>query len=119
MLGSQSTATSCEEVVGLDRNEENGYHFRLWHFCLGHRLRSWGTMNKVSIRAEMLVVGGLAILAAVLCIFAHWEPRFPGDLRLTRLLQSIDSRALDSIMEWVSFLSGTGEPLCWPLPVAF
>ena len=79
-------------------------------------------MNKLSIRAEMLVVGGLAILATVLCICAHWEPRFPGDLRLTRLLQSIDSRALDSIMEWVSFLSGdwrapvlavTGSLLIW------
>jgi membrane-associated phospholipid phosphatase len=63
-------------------------------------------MNRPSIRAEMLVVGGLAILAAVLCICAHWEPRFPGDLRLTLLIQSIDSRALDSIMEWVSFLTG-------------
>jgi membrane-associated phospholipid phosphatase len=69
-------------------------------------------MNKLPLRAEMLVVGGLAILAAVLCVCAHWEPRFPGDLHLTRLLQSIDSRALDSIMEWVSFLTGG-----WRAPV--
>ena len=63
-------------------------------------------MNQHFSRKGMLGIGGLAILAAVLCICAHWEPRFPGDLRLTLLVQSIDSRALDSIMEWVSLLTG-------------
>jgi membrane-associated phospholipid phosphatase len=63
-------------------------------------------MNRRFSRKEMLGIGGLAVLAAVLCICAHWEPRFPGDLRLTLLVQSIDSEALDSIMEWVSLLTG-------------
>ena len=69
-------------------------------------------MNQRFSRKGILGIGGLAILAAVLCICAHWEPRFPGDLRLTHLVQSIDSKALDSIMEWVSFLTGG-----WQAPV--
>jgi membrane-associated phospholipid phosphatase len=69
-------------------------------------------MNQRFSRKGMLGIGGLAILAAVLCICAHWEPRFPGDLRLTLLVQSIDSKALDSIMEWVSLLTGG-----WRAPV--
>ncbi len=66
-------------------------------------------MNRRFSRKETLGIGGLAILATILCICAHWEPRFPGDLRLTLLVQSIDSAALDSVMEWVSFLTGD-----WP-----
>jgi membrane-associated phospholipid phosphatase len=69
-------------------------------------------MNQSFSRKGMLGIGGLAILAAVLCICAHWEPRFPGDLRLTLLIQSIDSEALDSVMRWVSLLSGG-----WRAPV--
>ena len=69
-------------------------------------------MNKLSIRAKVLGIGVLAVLATVLCVFAHWEPRFPGDLRLTLLVQSIDSQALDSVMKWVSFLTGG-----WRAPV--
>jgi membrane-associated phospholipid phosphatase len=69
-------------------------------------------MNQRFSRKGILGIGGLAILAAVLCIWAHWEPRFPGDLRLTLLVQSIDSQALDSIMEWVSLLTGG-----WRAPV--
>ena len=63
-------------------------------------------MNKGFSHKELLTIGGLAALAAVLCICAHWEPRFPGDLRLTLLAQSVDSEALDSIMELVSRLTG-------------
>jgi len=69
-------------------------------------------MNQSFNHKGILGIGGLAILAAVLCICAHWEPRFPGDLRLTHLVQSVDSEALDSIMEWVSFLTGG-----WRAPV--
>jgi membrane-associated phospholipid phosphatase len=69
-------------------------------------------MNRRFSRKGILGIGGLAILAALLCIWAHWEPRFPGDLRLTLLVQSIDSKALDSIMEWVSLLTGG-----WRAPV--
>lgn len=60
---------------------------------------------------KTLGIAGLAILAFVLCICAHFKPRFPGDLRLTQLLQSIDSGALDSTMEWVSFLTGDWRAL--------
>ncbi len=69
-------------------------------------------MNKGFTHKELLSIGGLAALAAVLCICAHWEPRFPGDLRLTLLTQSVDSATLDSIMEWVSRLTGG-----WRAPV--
>ena len=54
----------------------------------------------------MLVIAGLAVGAAVLCICAHWEPRFPGDLRLALLVQSVHNKTLNSLMEWGSFLSG-------------
>jgi len=69
-------------------------------------------MNRRFSRKGILGIGGLAILAALLCIWAHWEPRFPGDLRLTLLVQSIDSEALDYITEWVSLLTGG-----WRAPV--
>lgn len=62
-------------------------------------------------RKGLLGIGGLVAIAAALAICAHWEPRFPGDLRLTLLVQSIDSRALDSIMEWLSFLTGDWRTL--------
>jgi membrane-associated phospholipid phosphatase len=63
-------------------------------------------MNQSFSRKGMLSIGGLAVLAAVLCICAHWEPRFPGDLRLTLVMQSLASGTLDTIMEWVSRLTG-------------
>jgi undecaprenyl-diphosphatase len=69
---------------------------------------SWtpDAMNKGFSHKELLGIGGLAALAAVLCICAHWEPRFPGDLRLTLLVQSVDGKLLESVMEWVSRLTG-------------
>jgi membrane-associated phospholipid phosphatase len=69
-------------------------------------------MNQRFSRKGILAIGGLAILAAVLSICAHWEPRFPGDLRLTLLIQSIDGEALGSIMRWVSLVGGG-----WRAPV--
>jgi undecaprenyl-diphosphatase len=54
----------------------------------------------------MLGIGALAFVAAALCICAHYEPRFPGDLRLALLIQSVHNQTLDSLMEWVSFVSG-------------
>jgi undecaprenyl-diphosphatase len=69
-------------------------------------------MNKGFSQKEVLVFGGLAAFAAVLCICAHWEPRFPGDLRLTLSFQSVGNETLDSIMEWASRLTGG-----WRAPV--
>jgi membrane-associated phospholipid phosphatase len=69
-------------------------------------------MNKGFSHKELLSIGGLAALAAVLCICAHWEPRFPGDLRLTLLIQSVDGKLLESVMEWVSRLTAD-----WPAAV--
>ncbi len=63
-------------------------------------------------RKGMLGIGGLAVAAAALCICAHYEQRFPGDLRLALLVQSIHSQTLDSLMEWVSYLTGD-----WRAPV--
>jgi membrane-associated phospholipid phosphatase len=63
-------------------------------------------MNKSSSRKGILAIGVLTVTAAVLSICAHLELRFPGDLHLTLLVQSVDSEALDSMMEWVSFLTG-------------
>jgi membrane-associated phospholipid phosphatase len=69
-------------------------------------------MNKRLSRREMLAVGGLVIVGVALCICAHYEQRFPGDLRLTQLLQSVHNQTLDSLMKWVSFLTGD-----WRAPV--
>jgi membrane-associated phospholipid phosphatase len=72
----------------------------------------WDAMNRGFSRKELLGTGGLTALATVLCICAHWEPRFPGDLRLTLLIQSVESRPLDFIMEWVTHLTAG-----WPAAV--
>jgi membrane-associated phospholipid phosphatase len=69
-------------------------------------------MNRGFSRQELLGAGGLTALAIVLCVLAHWEPRFPGDLRLTLLVQSVQSGWLDFIMEWVAHLTAG-----WPAAV--
>ena len=69
-------------------------------------------MDKGLSRREMLGIGGLAVAAAALCICAHYEQRFLGDLRLALLVQSVHNQPLDSLMEWGSFLSGG-----WRAPV--
>ncbi|MFC1870781.1 phosphatase PAP2 family protein [Chloroflexota bacterium] len=56
-------------------------------------------------RNWLMVMGVLVVLALVVSICAHWLPRFPGDLRLALLLQSVYSEPLHSVMDWVSFLS--------------
>lgn len=63
-------------------------------------------MRHLFTRKETVAVAALAIAAALLSLFAHWEPRFPGDLRLALLTQSANGVALDSAMEWASFLTG-------------
>lgn len=69
-------------------------------------------MNRGLSRKKTLGIGALAVVAAALCVCAHYEPRFPGDLRLALLVQSIHSQTLDSLMEWVSYLTGD-----WRAPV--
>ncbi len=74
--------------------------------------RTRDAMNRGLSRREMLGIGALAFVAAALCICAHYEPRFPGDLRLALLIQSVHNQTLDSLMKWVSFLTGD-----WRAPV--
>ena len=63
-------------------------------------------MNKNFSRRELLAIGVLAILAIAISLCARWELRFPGDLYLTLLVQSIDNELLRSFMEWVSYVTG-------------
>lgn len=69
-------------------------------------------MIRVPGRRELLGIGGLTVIAAVLCVCAHFMSRFPGDLRLALLVQSIDCAGMDTVMEWVSRLTGG-----WRVPV--
>lgn len=50
--------------------------------------------------------GGLVIFALTLSVLAHYESRFPGDLEVTLLFQSIDSRPLLMAMRGVSYMTG-------------
>ncbi len=50
----------------------------------------------------LVATGSLVVIAIAMSICAHWLPRFPGDLNLTLLFQSIHSNTLLSVMEWVS-----------------
>ena len=63
-------------------------------------------MSKKSHRNELSIGVSLAILAIVISLFAHFESRFPGDLELTLLFQSIHRRLLLSAMESVSYATG-------------
>jgi membrane-associated phospholipid phosphatase len=53
-----------------------------------------------------LIIGFLAILTLIISIYAHFTPRFPGDLYLTLRLQSFDNHFLLSFMNCVSFIFG-------------
>ena len=63
-------------------------------------------MHKSANRNRLLLIGGLVVLTLAVSFCARWTPRFPGDLPLTLLLQSIDNGLLRSVMEWSSFLFG-------------
>lgn len=63
-------------------------------------------VNKNSHRKELSVGVVLAVLALVVSLFAHFESRFPGDLELTLLFQSIHSRPLLMAMESISYATG-------------
>ena len=63
-------------------------------------------MHKGANQNRLLLLGGLVVLTLAVSFCARWTPRFPGDLQLTLLLQSIDNGLLRSVMEWSSFLFG-------------
>ncbi len=63
-------------------------------------------LNKNFSRRGLLVIAGLAVLTVAISFCARWEPRFPGDLQVTLLVQSVDGKALLSLMEWISYLMG-------------
>ncbi len=60
-------------------------------------------MKKNLYSRALFIVGGLAVLALIISLFAHYEPRFPRDLEVTRLFQSINTKALLAAMEGVSY----------------
>ena len=54
-----------------------------------------------------LIFGFLLILSMIFSIFAHFTAQFPGDLFLTRHLQSLQNGFLLSFMRWISFIFGS------------
>ena len=56
-------------------------------------------------RNLLIVTGSLALIAIAMSICAYWLPRFPGDMNLTLLFQSIHNDTLLSIMKWVSYIT--------------
>ncbi|MBI4185923.1 MAG: phosphatase PAP2 family protein [Chloroflexi bacterium] len=63
-------------------------------------------MRKSNNRNRLLLIGGLVGLTLAGSVYARWMSRFPGDLELTLLLQSIDNGLFRSVMEWSSLLFG-------------
>jgi len=61
-------------------------------------------MHKSANQNRLLLIGGLVVLTLAVSVCARWTPRFPGDLPLTLLLQSIDNGLLRSVMGCLSFL---------------
>jgi membrane-associated phospholipid phosphatase len=61
-------------------------------------------LNKTHNRAVLLVITCLAVAAIAISLFAHWQPRFPGDLQLELMLQSLGGKSFLSLMEWASYL---------------
>ena len=65
-------------------------------------------MNK-SLRNRLIIGIVLLIISAILAVFAHSRPYFPGDIQAMRFVQSIHSQFLTSFMTIVSN-SSTGIP---------
>ena len=59
-----------------------------------------------NIRPVRIIFAVLAVLGVVLAVLAHFEPRFPGDLPVTLLFQSIHSQPLLSAMKGISYVTG-------------
>jgi membrane-associated phospholipid phosphatase len=64
------------------------------------------TLHTNSDRNLLIVTGILAVLAIAMSLCAHWSSRFPGDLNLTLLFQSLHSDTLLSFMKGVSYITG-------------
>ncbi len=63
------------------------------------------TLRNSSNRNLLIVTGAIAVLAIAMSVCAHWLSRFPGDLNLTLLFQSIHSAMLLSVMKWFSYIA--------------
>lgn len=62
-------------------------------------------MRENAMRVK-IIFGLLAVLGLILSVLAHFEPRFPGDLRVTLLFQSVHSQPLLTAMKGVSYVTG-------------
>ncbi len=83
--------------------------YNIDQILVGKRLSVRGIRDDVSSNPNIrlpLLAGGLAVITVACCLLAHWEPRLPGDLRLTAMVQAHHSPTLDHVMQWVSRLSG-------------
>ncbi len=60
-------------------------------------------MSKYFTRRELLAIAGLVIFDTGISICARLETRFPGDLQLALLMQSVTSKLVFSVMWWVSY----------------
>ena len=58
-----------------------------------------------SNRNLLIFTGVLTVIAIAMSTCAHWLSRFPGDLDLTLLFQSIHSNILLSVMKWISYVT--------------
>lgn len=53
-----------------------------------------------------IIFGALAVFGVLLAVLAHFEPRFPGDLPVTALFQSLHSQPLLNAMKGISYVTG-------------
>lgn len=57
-------------------------------------------------RRTQFIFGTLAVLGLILSVFAHFASRFPGDLPVTLLFQSLHSQPLMNAMKGISYVTG-------------
>ncbi|MDD5127922.1 MAG: phosphatase PAP2 family protein [Dehalococcoidales bacterium] len=58
------------------------------------------------LQPPAMIIGGMAITAVIISVFAHLAPRFPCDLQISMLFQSISSPPLLIAMKTVSYITG-------------
>jgi membrane-associated phospholipid phosphatase len=63
------------------------------------------TLCNNSNRNLIIVIGVLAAFTIAMSVCAHWLSRFPGDLNITLLFQSLHSNTLLLVMKWVSYMT--------------